>query len=99
MLVMHHPKKDFGIGSYIRLVHFRLSRILERLQIIFSCCLNIEGRAWGISWLSVYIWVRVWSESEGHLNTYVVGAVAVAAVAFPLAADGVFLTAAILIAG
>ena len=47
----------------------------------------------------MYIWVSVLSESEGHLSTHVAGAVAVAAVAFPLAVDGVFLVAAMAIAG
>jgi hypothetical protein len=47
----------------------------------------------------VYIRVRVLSESEGHLSAHVVGAVTVAAVAFPLAVDGVFLVAATAIEG
>lgn len=49
--------------------------------------------------MSVYIRVRVLSESEGHLSAHAVGAVAVAAVAFPLTVDGVFMVAATAIEG
>jgi hypothetical protein len=43
--------------------------------------------------------VRFEGESEEHLSAHVAVTVAVAAVAFPLAADGVFLTAAMAITG
>jgi len=93
------PEESGGPRGHIRLVHLRLFRILERLEIFFSRYLNIKCWAWDISCLSVYVWIRILNESEGNLSAHVAEAVAAAAVAFPLAVAGVFLLAATAIVG